>query len=239
MWSATQEARPTHGRAIVGSLASAGPSEPLDLTAAQLQRVLDELGYGLLVVDGRGRLKYGNRLARQVLAHGGMLCTREGMLRGVSADIDGRLQAALARARCGQYRLLLGLGGEEGALAMVPLGHPLDTEGPDVLVLLPRQAGGSDLALRLYAHEQRLSPTEEAVLIALYEGMEVTEIARHKGVAVCTVRSQIKSMREKTGCSSVRQLLQRLNALPPMVCALSMVGVSLHPRNGREHIGRS
>jgi hypothetical protein len=37
------------------------------------------------------------------------------------------------------------------------------------------------------------------------------------------VRSQVKTLREKAGASSVRRLLQRVNSLPPVVPALRII----------------
>ena len=62
--------------------------------------------------------------------------------------------------------------------------------------------------------------------------MEIPEIARQNRVAESTVRSQIKALREKTGCTSIRQLLLRVNALPPVVPALRVITPVAH--NGGE-----
>jgi DNA-binding CsgD family transcriptional regulator len=66
-----------------------------------------------------------------------------------------------------------------------------------------------------------LTSAETAVLQALCAGLDPMEIARHNGVAVCTVRSQIGSVRAKTGAASIRELLCRIAALPPMRLARS------------------
>ncbi|MCY1543259.1 hypothetical protein D9M68_790680 [compost metagenome] len=47
-----------------------------------------------------------------------------------------------------------------------------------------------------------------------------------------TVRSQIKALREKTGCPSIRLMMQRVNSLPPVVPALRIV--SPMPHNAME-----
>jgi DNA-binding NarL/FixJ family response regulator len=92
-----------------------------------------------------------------------------------------------------------------------------------VLVLLSRQNACDNLAVRMYARAQHLSPSEEGVMISLCRGLEVADIARENGVAQSTVRSQVKSLREKTGCASIRRLIQRVNSLPPVVPALRII----------------
>ncbi len=58
------------------------------------------------------------------------------------------------------------------------------------------------------------------MLQALCDGLDPMQIARHNGVAVCTIRSQIGSLRAKTGAASIRELLSRVAALPSLGTAL-------------------
>jgi DNA-binding NarL/FixJ family response regulator len=55
------------------------------------------------------------------------------------------------------------------------------------------------------------------VLKALCDGMDVHDIALAKRVSECTVRTHLRSLREKTGVASIRLLVQRVAALPPVV----------------------
>ena len=52
---------------------------------------------------------------------------------------------------------------------------------------------------------------------ALCEGLDVQDIASAHGVSVCTVRTQVRALRLKTGAGSIRLLVQRVAALPPLV----------------------
>lgn len=199
------------------------------LDPVQLYRVLDEVDYGLLVVDVQGRLRHINHLARHELASGRTLLTHDGVLMGATVDITAQIQAAMEQAQRGQRRLLLfSRGDRELSMAFVPLSHPLETDNPNVLILLSRQNTCDNLAVRMFARTQSLSPTEESVLISLCSGMEIPQIARQNRVAESTVRSQIKALREKTGCTSIRQLLLRVNALPPVVPALRVIASVAH-----------
>ena len=80
----------------------------------------------------------------------------------------------------------------------------------------------------MFARSQNLSPSEEAVLLALCRGSSIPEIAADHKVAESTVRSQIKALREKTGCGSIRALMQRVHSLPPVVPALRVISAMSH-----------
>ncbi|MDB5857414.1 MAG: bacterial regulatory s, luxR family protein, partial [Ramlibacter sp.] len=95
--------------------------------------------------------------------------------------------------------------------------QPYETGGGSVLLMLGRQPGIQNLNVTFFSRTHGLTPTEEAVLRALCEGLEVQDIASAHGVSVCTVRTQVRSLRLKTGIGSMRLLVQRVAALPPMV----------------------
>jgi len=205
------------------------PSRNDGLGQALLLRVLDEVDYGLLVIDAQGRIRHANHLARHEMATGRLIMTHARALLGRSTDLTAKIQVALEQALRGQRRLvLLKQGEQELSMAFVPLSHPLEFDAPSVLVLLSRQNACENLALRMYARAQNLSPSEESVLIALCRGLSIPDIAREHGVAESTVRSQIKVLREKTGCSSIRNMMQRVHSLPPVVPALRVISPMLH-----------
>lgn len=202
---------------------------PQGLDPALALKVLDEIDYGVMVLDDHGRLRHANHLARHELGAQRLIMSHGNVLLGINSELSEQLQMALEQALRGQRRLLLLKDGErELSLAFVPLGLPLQSDAPAVLVMLSRQNACDNLSVRMYARSQNLSPSEEAVMIALCRGLTIPEIADAHGVAQSTVRSQIKALREKTGSSSIRHLLQRLNSLPPMVPALRIVSPLSH-----------
>jgi len=70
-----------------------------------------------------------------------------------------------------------------------------------------------------------LTPSETAVLQALCEGRPTDDIARSQGVAMTTLRTQIGSIRLKTGAESIRALVSQVAVLPPLVGALRLKAV--------------
>lgn len=207
------------------------PAAPLQDSMSQmlLMRVLDEVDYGLLVIDAQGRIRHANHLARQEMSAGRVILTHSKSLLGRSTDLTTQIQGALEHALRGQRRLLqLKQGDHELSMAFVPLNHSLEFDAPTVLVLLSRKNACDNLALRMFARSQSLSPSEEAVLLALCRGASIPDIAADHKVAESTVRSQIKALREKTGCGSIRALMQRVHSLPPVVSALRVIAPVSH-----------
>lgn len=204
---------------------------PQGLEQALLMRVMDEIDYGVLVIDAQGRLRHANHLARHELGSQRLVMSQGGMLLGVNTELSEQIQQALELSLRGQRRLLL-LKNEAKtqhlSMAFVPLTHPLESDAPTVLVLLQRQNACENVSVRMFARAQNLSPSEEVVMMALCRGLSIPEIAQENGVAQSTVRSQIKALREKTGSASIRHLLQRINSLPPMVSALRAVSPVSH-----------
>lgn len=85
-----------------------------------------------------------------------------------------------------------------------------------MLGLLGRQQLCNALVLQWFAQCHELTAAESNVLRHLCEGFEPSEIAARHGVALSTVRSQIGSIRIKTGQDSIRALLHMLGRLPLM-----------------------
>lgn len=229
MWQASSTNNATEVPALSGA-----PGQPT-MGRAQLLRVLDEVDYGMLIIDAQGTILHANHLARHELASARILVSYGNTLLGSAAEFTAQIQAAMDAAFRGQRRLaLLNKGDRELALTLTPLSHPLEADAPTVLVMLSRQSTCDNLAVRMFARTIGLSPSEEAVLMGLCRGLEIPEIAAEHGVAQSTIRSQIKTLREKAGSPSIRRLLQRINSLPPVVPALRIVMPM--PHNASESI---
>jgi DNA-binding CsgD family transcriptional regulator len=189
-----------------------------------LLRVLDVIDYGVLVLDRQGHVLHSNHLARLELGTGRIFLCCEQQLLGATVELSRQIEDALDQSCHGQRRLvLLKAGQHELTASFVPLSHPMETGGARVLMMLSRQSVCDNLAVRMYSRAQGVSPAEESVLIGLCAGLSVPDIARENGVAESTVRTQVKSLREKTRASSIRQLIVRVNTLPPVTPAMSLI----------------
>ena len=89
-----------------------------------------------------------------------------------------------------------------------------------VLLVLGRRQSCEALTVDFFARTQGLTSAEAKVLQALCDGLRPKEAARRLGVAVSTIRTQISSIRTKTQTTSIRDLVSRVTALPPITPAM-------------------
>jgi DNA-binding NarL/FixJ family response regulator len=206
---------------------------------------LDHVGRGMLLVGAGGQLLHANRLARQALAGGtpALLLDVQGRLCAPNPRDNKLLTEAIEAAlNKGLRRLLtLGRGAVAGASAAPSASGPCEN-APTTVAVLPIAAGtagpasdlaspsgnvalislqqssrSKDLAVQIFAREHGCTSAETAVLEALLAGHTPEAIAQHKQVRLCTVRTQIGQLRLKTGSHTIRELLDRVAALPPMM----------------------
>lgn len=190
------------------------------LSAHWLALVLEELDYGLLLVDASGELLHSNRAARMVLHDSHPLQLLGGQLRArLSQDIKPLFDALSQAQNDGRRCLLrLGEGSEQANVVVVPLDR--DVEQAAVLLVLERQELCGALAAQWFALRYGLTPAETEVLKGLSNGAKPAAVATRQGVAISTVRTQIQSIRAKSGARSIRELMRQLAVLPPLVSAL-------------------
>lgn len=210
----------TNDRHAPAPITPARPASPASLAAAMM-RMLDEIDYALVLVGADGTLRYANQLGLHELTSGGALHLTHGLVRTRQVADHAGLQQALGEAVRGRRRLLtLGLDGHAVPLAVVPVPAEQDGEVPMALLLFGKRPATETLALDFYARSHSLTAAETAVLKGLCGGLQPKEIARRQGVAISTVRSHICSIRIKTQTGSIRDLVNRVAALPPITPAM-------------------
>ncbi len=178
--------------------------------------VLDEIDHGLLVLGNRGEVKFANRAAWRACADASHpLQIRAGAVEMGSPRDQQRVLRAVDDAIGGRRSMVdLGTDDNRHCVALVPLAT--SSPVPTVLVILGRQGGHDVVALQLFAKTHGLTAAETSVLVALSEGHRPRDIAERNGVAVCTVRTQIRDMRIKTATQSISALMRLVGRLPPM-----------------------
>jgi DNA-binding CsgD family transcriptional regulator len=192
------------------------PAQPLALPALPSLQVLDVLDIGVLILDARCRVQHANPAAQMACQGSATLQLVDGQLQ-MTAAVHGRLQTAVQGALRGQWSML-SLTGTDAPLsvAVVPL-PGLAADWPMAVALLVGGKGRpSRLALQFFKQNHGLTPAEASVLDALCDGMKPAQIASAGKVAICTVRSQISAVRNKTGARSVGHLLRIVSGLPPV-----------------------
>ena len=184
---------------------------------------LDEIDYALILVDERGTVAHANHRAQCDLQDGRLRLDR-GRLYAAQASQQMPFQTALERARRGT-RSLVDLSADETRpqasqmYALIPFGAGRAGSGgaSPVLVVSGRQCLSEALSTQFFAARFGLSRSEQAVLQGLVTGLSAEEVALDRGLAVSTVRSQIKDIRRKTQCRSMRDLLAKVAMLPPVM----------------------
>lgn len=192
--------------------------------AGLLRTVLDHLQLGVVAVGPDGRVQHANRAARVLGARHPEL-QLDARQRPAGAPLADGLVQAIAAARAGRWTLVTlggGAGEEPLAIAVVPLGSGGGDEGP-VLLLFSPPRGADALAMQLFARAAGLTAAESRVLRALADGQPPSRIARQHDVAVSTVRSQVGSIRAKTGARSITDLTRAVGRLPPVMPAAGTV----------------
>jgi DNA-binding CsgD family transcriptional regulator len=207
------------------------PTSPMPAPAL-LGAVLDEIDYGVMVVDpSSASVLHANRLALDEVHVQRTLRVTEGRVEASDPATRQALEAALAAVRLGRRSLVRlppgrppgptpahDADGLEVQVSVVPLAAD---EGPvRALLVFGKRQVADTLTVGFFARAHALTPTEDAVLGALCRGRKPAQIAQDHGVAISTVRTHVNSIRVKTGTTSIRELIGRVSTLPPMAPAL-------------------
>jgi DNA-binding CsgD family transcriptional regulator len=190
--------------------------------------ILDEIDYGMILLDARLKVQFANRAARAHLQSMRALAVEDNeLIAGCPQDMI-TLTAAIRAASAQGLRRMVMIGGEAErvAVAVVPLPQDAEAVKTRVLVLLSRRHICEALSVYGFARDHGLSAAEGQVLKSLCEGLQPAEIASVQGVAISTVRTQISNIRLKTDSASIRELVQRVARLPPIRNALHQDAVA-------------
>jgi DNA-binding CsgD family transcriptional regulator len=186
-----------------------------------MRRVLDELDYGVIMVDAQGEVSFYNRTARTDHASSGLqnLGVGERLAAGTSVETCELIRAvrdAVLLSRRSLVRLGTGL---RHCIAVVPLGsEPAPDGNGQALLLFGRRQVCAPISIAFFSRTFGLTPTESQVLEALCQGEPPARIAARNGVAVSTIRTQLTAIRQKTQTGSLRELVRQVSTLPPIVC---------------------
>ena len=193
-----------------------------------LTAALDEIDYGMLLVTDGGHVVHANHIARVELdgEHPLQLMGRE--LRARHAHDAVALHTALQNAAQRGLRKLLTLGDSthRACVSVVPIGAGRAPGGATALLMFGKRQVCESLSVQAFARSHGLTPAETRVLVALCQGVPPGEVAIELGVGIATVRSQIGSIRQKTGAESIRGLVRQVAVLPPLMSVLR--GVKIH-----------
>jgi DNA-binding CsgD family transcriptional regulator/PAS domain-containing protein len=186
--------------------------------AAAFGAVVEQLATAVLLVDPAGWLLYRNEAARRLLAESGVghVAQERLVLNGV--DLKDVLAAVAAR-RFYETALPLPAGGPNGGpngggeafrIAAVAVQADASAGTGPVAIFLTGPPGSAKPSEGFLKSAYRLTPAETRVVFGLFDGLAPADIATHAGASVATVRSQIASIREKTGARNQTDLIRLL-----------------------------
>lgn len=186
-----------------------------------LAAMVDEIDYGLLLLDCQQRVVHANHAARSELHPQHPLQLAEARLQARQTPDAALLRDALADVFQRGHRKLItvGLPAHRVSISIVPLA-PGGAAPSWALVLIGKPQVCQDLSVEAFARAHKLTPVETLVLKGLCRGARPAEIARCHNVALSTVRTHVGSIRSKTSVPSIGALVRTVSMLPPLVSVL-------------------
>ena len=189
------------------------PVEPL------IAILLDELDYGVMLLRDGVQVVHLNHAARTEVSLGRSVDIVDGQLRARrSVDAQALGDALVAAAQRGLRRLVtLGAEADRIAVSLIPIGSPSPGVSRLTIAVFGRRRLCERMSVQWFARAHSLTPAESTVLELLCDGLDPRDIAHANSVGMATVRTQVNSIRGKTGAPSIRGLIQQMAMLPPMV----------------------
>lgn len=190
----------------------------------ELEAALDAVRWGVVLVDGIGRVVHANAGAERLLARGdGLAVTRDGVL----APADGRPEALHGLLRSAAH------GGPGGTVAvrrrrgrgdlrlmvapLPPMAAPVRGGAARMAVFVGDPDRPQAVRPQQLAALFGFTPAEARTAAALLTGHRIQDIAATFGVAEDTVRKAIKSLFQKTGTGRQAELVAHLLCATPTV----------------------
>lgn len=227
-----QPSRPTTLTAQPPTTVATAPARPRDylgperrVASGAVQRwlglLIDEIDYGMVLLTADATVAHVNHLARVDLEadHPLQLSGRQLQARLPQDAIALRDAVHAAAHRHRRCLLKLGEGAASVMVSVVPLDQH-DLRQPAIALIFGKRQVCEQLSVESFARVHRLTMAETKVLAALCNGARVREVAQLNGVETSTVRSQVSSIRAKTGAESISALVRQIAVLPPLLGVL-------------------
>ena len=195
---------------------------------AVYQKAISHLAFGMMVLDGKGRILDSNKIAVQMISRNGTISITSGKLAISNAEVNQELQAAIATAiRVKKEQLgtdhveLVRLRTPCGALIgflIIPTPSIVLYQGdnaPNVIVYMcdleqhiADQEERRNSAEQLVAKLFKLTPSEAKLSVMLADGLTMAEAASSMGITEGSARSYSKRIYEKTDIKRQSDLIR-------------------------------
>lgn len=190
---------------------SSGPIP--SVSHSSLSRALSQIRDVVLIVTRDRLILYGNDAADRLLAERTPLQVERGRLEASSAVLGQQLGRAIDSACADRARSVLLLRRASTPPLIIAI-NCLDDDAENVLLV----ARDSTLHLRPTATALRtcfgLTRSEAEVAAAIAAGESCGQIAERRGVSTNTIRTQLKTISAKLGCTGQAQISAIVHAVP-------------------------
>lgn len=182
---------------------------------------LEHLPFGIIALDGVGKVRYTSTWAGEILKQSDGLFLRDDLLRAASSGDGARLSELIASVLKGggnpksDPRGVLAITRPSGARPYVLhiFGHTLDLSrggSPGAVVFVHDPEAGAGMDGEILRTLYQLTPAEAKLAGLLSLGGSVSSAASELGVTVNTVRTHLKHLYSKTGTSRQPELVHLL-----------------------------
>jgi PAS domain-containing protein/DNA-binding CsgD family transcriptional regulator len=193
-----------------------------------IEAALDQLQFGVVIADAAGRVLLVNRAAQEMAAAEDGLLLRGGRLTAAQPKQATLLSrylgdaVATASRRKGEGGGSLAVSRPSGRRPFALLVAPLSPEGavtaehqmPAALILITDLERRPQVLGRRLVELFGLSPAEACLAVALVAGKRLEDIAEERGVRMPTLRTQMRSILDKTGTDRQADLMRLVVGLP-------------------------
>ena len=226
---------PAARKPLLGRYAGHERRSAASLEQRRMAQMLDAIDYGMLLIGDDSTVVHVNKAARRDLdAHHPLQLINNQLRPRQAADATNLLAALAGAAQHGLRRLLtLGPDDDRISVAVVPLAAMGHEARNAVLLVLGKRRVCEELTVDWFARSHGLSMAETVVIKGLCADLTPHQLAARQGVGLATIRTQIGSIRLKTGASSIKALVRQVAMLPPLVSALQGLGSDFVPLRGR------
>ena len=195
-------------------------------TRHSLERALDWLADGVMLVRADGAVVYANAAMQAMVRRADGVAIKKGLVEFATAQARVRFAAAMAGVARLRQRGTMAAAVADFSVArrldrpayLVAI-RPLPTElggakaDADAIVFVRDPASRNATALRLLREVLDLTDAEAGVAQALQAGQRLEDYARTRMVSIHTVYAHLRSIKDKTGCHRMGELIRKLNDL--------------------------
>ncbi len=190
----------------------------------ELERALDWLSDGVLLVGRNGKVLYANETMQAIARRGDGIAIVKGKVEFKSIEARGRFSDALARLHrpdasdeWGDSDFAVSRAGA-GLRYLVSVrrlfgGQKHKLQHPDAAAVVfvhdPLRRNGA--SARMLQDVFAFTEAEAAIALALQGGSSLVDYARQRGLSRNTVYWHLRRIKEKTGCTRLPELILRLN----------------------------